>query len=101
MGCPSNMLENKLRLPTGNQVNRHLVLVIGIVISTFTFLCLIPSYSPTLSVNAQEEASISDTNLVNNQTTETFEDRQDPPLGSNFVWKGIISSDASVLPGRE
>jgi hypothetical protein len=101
MGHPSNMLENKLRLPTGNQVYRHLVLVIGIVISTFTFLCFISSYSPTPSVNAQEEVSISDANLVNNQTTETFEDHQDPPLGFDFVWKGIISSDASVLPGRE
>src|SRR5688572_13159906 len=95
------MLENKLRLPTGNQVNQHLVLVFGIVISTFTFLCFISSYSPAPSVNAQEEVFISETNLVNNQTTETFEDQQDPPLGSDFVWKGIISSDASVLPGRE
>lgn len=95
------MSENNLPLPTSNYVIRHFVLVIGIIISTFTFLCFIPSYSPTPSVNAQEEVSISNTNLSNNQTTNTSGDNQDPTLGSDFVWKGIISSDASVLPGRE
>jgi hypothetical protein len=101
MGHPSNMLENNPPVPTSNYVNRQLILVIGIIISTIAFLFLIPSYSPTLSVNAQGEVSNSDTNLANNQTTETSGDRQDPPLRSNFVWKGVISSDASILPGRE
>lgn len=101
MGHPSNMLENNLPVPTSNYVNRQLILVIGIIISTFAFLFLIPSYSLTLSVNAQGEVSISDTNLANNQTTDSSGDRQDPPLGSDFVWKGVISSDASILPGRE
>src|SRR5688500_2537933 len=101
MDHPSNMLENNLPLPTSNYVIRHFVLVIGIIISTFAFLFLIPSYSPTLSVNAQGEVSISDINLANNQTTETSGDHQDPPLGSDFVWRGMISSDTSILPGRE
>ncbi|MGH9987527.1 MAG: hypothetical protein ACRD8W_26585 [Nitrososphaeraceae archaeon] len=96
------MSQNNLRLlPTGGYVNRHMVLVVGIIISTFAFLYLVPSYSPTLPVNAQDEPFISDTNLVNNQTTDTSGDSQDPPLGSDFVSKGIFSSDASILPGRE
>jgi hypothetical protein len=95
------MLENNLPVPTSNYVNRQLILVIGIIISTFAVLFLIPSYSPTLSVNAQGEVSISDTNLANNQTTDTSGDNQDPHLGSDFVWKGVISSYASILPGRE
>ncbi|MPZ07568.1 MAG: hypothetical protein GEU26_14330 [Nitrososphaeraceae archaeon] len=70
-------------------------------ISTFAFLYLIPSYTPTLSVNAQGEVFLSNTTLTNNQTTDTSGDNQDPPLGSDFVWKGIISSDTSILPGRE
>ena len=101
MGHPSSMSQNNFRLPTGSYVNRHLALVMGIIISTFAFLYLIPSYTPTLSVNAQDEVFISNTNITNNQTTDPSGDNQDPPLESDFVWKGIISSDASILPGRE
>jgi hypothetical protein len=95
------MLQNNFHLPTGSHVNRHLALIMGIIISTFAFLYLIPSCAPTLSVNAQDEVSLSNTPLTNNQTTDTSGDSQDPPLGSDFVWKGIISSDSSILPGRE
>jgi len=82
-------------------VKRHMALVMGIIISTFAFLYLIPSYTPTLSVNAQGEVFLSNTTLTNNQTTDTSGNNEDPPLESDFVWKGIISSDASILPGRE
>jgi hypothetical protein len=95
------MSQNNFRLPTGSYVNRRLPLVIGIIISTFAFLYLIPFYAPTLSVNAQNEAFVPNSTLSNNQTTDTSGDSQDPPLGSDFVWKGIISSDTSILPGRE
>lgn len=95
------MSQNNFRLPTASYVNRHLGLVMGIIISTFAFLYLIPSYAPTLSVNAQDEVFISNTNITNNQTTDPSGDNQDPPLESDFVWKGVISSDASLLPGRE
>jgi hypothetical protein len=98
---PSSMSQNNFRLPTGSYVNRHLALVMGMILSTFAFFYLIPSYTPTLSVNAQDEVFLSNTTLTDNQTTDTSEDSQDPPLGSDFVWKGIISSDASILPGRE
>jgi hypothetical protein len=101
MGHPSSMSQNNFRLPTGSYVNGHLTLVMGIIISTFAFLYLIPSYTPTLSVNAQDEVFLSNITLTNNQTTDTSGDNQDPPLESDFVWKGIISSDASILPGRE
>jgi hypothetical protein len=95
------MSQNNFHLPTGSYVNRHLALVMGIIISTFAFLYLIPSYTPTLSVNAQDEVFVSNTNITNNQTTDPSGDNQDPILESDFVWKGIISSDASILPGRE
>jgi hypothetical protein len=101
MGRPSSMSQNNFHLPSGSYVNRHLALVMGIIISTFAFLYLIPSYTPTLSVNAQDEVFLSNTTLTNNQTTDTSGDNEDPPLGSDFVWKGIISSDTSILPGRE
>src|SRR5688500_7432076 len=101
MGRPSSMSENNFHLPTCSYVNRHLALTMGIIISTFAFLYLIPSYTPTLSVNAQDEVFLSNTTLTNNQTTDTSGDNQDPPLESDFVWKGIISSDSSILPGRE
>lgn len=101
MGHPFNMLKNNLPLTTGSSVNRQIALVIGIIISIFAFLYLIPSYSPTLSVNAQDEVFISNTNITNNQTTDPFGDIQDPPLESDFVWNGVISSDASILPERE
>ncbi|MGC1131597.1 MAG: hypothetical protein WA941_02140 [Nitrososphaeraceae archaeon] len=93
------MSQNNFHLPTGSYVNRHLALVMGIIISTFAFLYLIPSYTPTLSVNAQDEVFLS--NTTDNQTTDTSGDNEDPSLGSDFVWKGIISSDTSILPGRE
>lgn len=100
-GHPSSMSQNNIRLPTGSYVNSHLALVMGIIISTFAFLYLNPSYTPTLSVNAQDEVFVSNTNITNNQTTDPSGDNQDPPLESEFVWKGIISSDASILSGRE
>ena len=95
------MSQNNFRLSTGSYVNRHLALVMGMIISTFAFLYLIPSYTPTLSVNAQDEVFLSNTTLTNNQTTDTSGNNEDPSLGSDFVWKGIISSDTSILPGRE
>lgn len=95
------MSQNNFRLPVSSYVNRHLALVMGIIISTFAFLYLIPSFTPTLSVNAQDEVFLSNTTLTNNQTTDTSEDNEDPPLESDFVRKGIISSDTSILPGRE
>lgn len=95
------MSQNNFRLPTGSYVNRHLALIMGIFISTFAFLYFIPSYAPIVSVNAQDEVSLSNTTLTNNQTTDTSGGNEDPPLGSDFVWKGIISSDTSILPGRE
>src|SRR5688572_28178307 len=101
MRRPSSMSQNNFRLSTGSYVNRHLALVMGMIISTFAFLYLIPSYTPTLSVNAQDEVFLSNTTLTNNQTTDTSGNNEDPSLGSDFVWKGIISSDTSILPGRE
>jgi len=101
MGHPSSMSQNNFRLPTGSYVIRHLALVMGIIISTFAFHYLIPSYTPTLSVNAQDEDFLSNTTLTNNQTIDTSGDSQDPPLETDFVWQGIISSDTSILSGRE
>ena len=74
-----------------------LVLATGTVISTIAPLILASYPSFYELIYAQDE------NLQTGIATSnvTSQDQQDPPLGSDFAWKGIVSSDAGILPGRE
>ncbi len=74
-----------------------LALATGTVISTIAPLILASYPSFYELIYAQDE------NLLTGIATSnvTSQDQQDPPLGSDFAWKGIVSSDAGILPGRE
>ena len=76
-------------------------LVSGIVVSTiavlFLFLFLVSNPIFNELIYAQDE--IPTTGFAPPNTTS--EDQQDPPLESDFAWKGVVSSDAGILPGRE
>jgi hypothetical protein len=50
-------------------------------------------------VSAQDGNQLTDIASAND--TSSSEGQQDSPPGSDFTWKGMVSSHSSILPGRE
>lgn len=93
------MSESKY-CPTASRVGGRigLTLVIGTIISTLSFLSLTSIAPFMLMVSAQDGNQLTDIASANDTSSE---DQQDSPPGSDFTWKGMVSSHPSILPGRE
>ena len=78
-----------------------LILVIGTIISTVSFLSVTSVAPFILMVSAQDGNQLTDIASANETPDTSSEDQQDSPPGSDFTWKGMVSSHPSILPGRE